>query len=272
MLVTKSGERLWVIDDRNQVDVIDMGSGEVYEYVSLPRTAQVSYLAVGRSYAYALDTHTGVLYVMRPFSDRILADQLNFLKPVSSVAVGLDDRLWIGLKDASYLFAFDPTTNNMPTYDLGPARVSALAVDNLGRIFYVDDNRRTVGTYDTQTGVLNEVAFARAGTTTGLVVDRNSTLWFSTSAGEIFSVRGSAATLVLGLQRPVTALALDPAGRAFYLAPLPTGAVSFRYAEADGGAGGETITGPASSLAFNALGRAWVADPRGGFYVSRSRP
>jgi hypothetical protein len=150
--------------------------------------------------------------------------------------------------------------------------VAALAVDNLGRIFYVDDNRSTVGTYDPQTAKLNEVTFARTGTTTGLVVDRNSTLWFSTSAGQIFSVRGSAATLVLGLQRPITTLALDPSGRAFYLSPLPTGAESFRYAEADGGAGGDTIAGPASSLAFNALGRAWLADPRGGFYVSRSQP
>ena len=272
MFVAKSGERLWVLDDRNQVATIDMGTGEIYEYTSLPRNAQISYWAVGRAYAYALDARLGDLHVMRAFNERVASYGLNFLKPVSSVAVGLDDRLWIGLKDAPYLLAFDPTNGKMSTYDLGAARVSALAVDGLGRIFYVDDSRRTVGTYDPQTGKLNEVTFARSGATTGLVVDRNSTLWLSTSAGEIFSVRGSAATLALGLQRPVTTLALDAAGRAWYLAPLPIGAVGFGYAAADSGVGGQTIAGPASSLAFSALGRAWLADPRGGFYVGRSQP
>ena len=193
---------------------------------------------------------------------------MTFLKPVSGVAVGLDDRLWIGVKDAPYLLAFDPLTRKMASYDLGVARISELAVDGRGRILYVDDARSTVGAYEPNSGRLSEVGLARRGTTTGLVVDSSSTLWLSTSAGEIFSVRGGVATLALVLQRPVTTLALDPAGRVWYLAPLPVGAVGFGYAPAESSTGGQSIAGPAVSLAFNALGRVWLADPRGGFYVS----
>jgi streptogramin lyase len=273
MFVAKSGERLVVLDDRNQVTKVDMGTGEMVALASLSRGVQVNFWAAGRAVAYALDSSAGELYVVDLLTlEHVSPNALNFLKPVSSIAVGLDDRLWIGLKDAGYLLEFDPVTRKMASYDLGIARISALAVDAAGRILYVDDNRSTVGTYDPRTANLNEVTFARRGTTTGLVVDRNSTLWFSTSAGEIFWVRGSTATLAIGLQRPVTTLALDLAGRAWYLAPLPTGAVGFGYAAADTGAGGQTIAGPASSLAFSALGRAWLADPQGGFYVGRVQP
>ena len=265
--VAKSGERLWILDDRNNVVTLDMTTGETFTVNSLPSGTQISFWAAGRGYAYGVDTR-GQLHVVNAATEVVSSLAMNFLKPVSSVAVGPDDRLWIGLKDAPYLLAFDPETWKMATFDLGPARISELAVDALGRVLYVDDARGTVGAYVPQTGRLTEVFFARRGTTTGLVVDNTSTMWLSTSAGEIFSIRGGVAKLTIGLQRPVTTLALDAAGRAWYLAPLPSGAVGFGYAAADSGQGGHTIAGPALSLSFNALGRAWLADPRGGFYVS----
>ena len=268
MFVAKSGERLWVLDDRNNVVTLDMTTAETFTVNTLPRGTQVSFWVAGRGYTYALDASTGLLHVVNATTQVVRSYEMNFLRPVSSIAVGIDDRLWIGLKGAQYLLAFDPETRKMASYDLGLARISELTIDAQGRILYADDARGAVGAYDPRTARLNEVFFPHRGTTTGLVVDGTSTLWLSTSAGEIFWVRGGVATLALGLQRPVTTLALDSAGRVWFLAPLPAGAVGFGYAAADSGQGAQTISGPASSLAFNALGRAWLADPRGGFYVS----
>ncbi|HET7700570.1 MAG TPA: zf-HC2 domain-containing protein [Candidatus Limnocylindria bacterium] len=269
VFVSKSGERLWVLNDRGGVVTVDMSTAEMFSPASLPVGAQISHWAAGRAHVYAVDTTSGQLHVVDARRERVSSYALKFLKPVSSVAVGLDDRLWIGLRGASYLLAFDPRTGRLDSFDLAGALVSMLTVDGSGRILYADDARGTVGTYDPGTARVSEVYFPRRGTATGLVVDGSSTLWLSTSTGEIFSVRGGVATLALGLQRPVTTLSLDGSGRAWYLAPLPSGAVGFGYAAADGARAGQTIAGAASSLAFNALGRAWLADPLGGFYVSR---
>jgi hypothetical protein len=40
------------------------------------------------------------------------------------------------------------------------------------------------------------------------------------------------------------------------------------YAPADGSLAPRSVSGPALSLSFNPLGRAFLADPRGGFYMS----
>jgi hypothetical protein len=69
------------------------------------------------------------------------------------------------------------------------------------------------------------------------------------------------------LARPVTALALDNAGKPWYLAPLPSGAVGTGYGSLSGDGRGGTIDGPVSSLGFSALGHAWLADPVRGFYI-----
>jgi hypothetical protein len=156
----------------------------------------------------------------------------------------------------------------MNSLDLGQARVSALTIDSQGRIFYADDSRETVGWFDPRTSRLNEVPFHRKGSTTTLLVDSTSTLWVGTSAGEIWAVRGGLAKLTASLARPVTALAPDHNGRAWYLAPLPSGLSGYAYAPADGSAASRSIPGPAVSLSFNPLGRALLADPRGGIYMS----
>ena len=79
----------------------------------------------------------------------------------------------------------------MNSVDLAGARISALTIDGQGRIYYADDARGTVGTFDPKTSKVNEVPFARRGATTALLVDSTSTLWVGTSTGEIYSVRGS---------------------------------------------------------------------------------
>src|SRR5207245_6256855 len=99
----------------------------------------------------------------------------NVLSPISAVAVGIDGRLWIALRSASYLFVFDPITHRMDSLDLAGTRVSALTVDAQGRLFYADDLRGTVGTFDPRTLRLNEVPFACNGATTAMLVDSTST-------------------------------------------------------------------------------------------------
>jgi streptogramin lyase len=172
------------------------------------------------------------------------------------------------MRDASYLFVFDPKTQLMNGFDLVDVRISALTIDGQGRIYYADDARGTVGSFDPRNSKVNEVPFMRRGATTALLVDSTSTLWVGTSTGEIYSVRGSKGTLTLSLQRPVTSFAPDQRGHAWYLAQLPTGLSGYSYGPADGSQGPRSVSGPAQSLNFNAIGRAFLADPRGGFYMS----
>ena len=156
----------------------------------------------------------------------------------------------------------------MDSFDLlGGARVSALAIDTLGRVVYSDDLHAIVGTLDPNTLRLTEVALPRRGSTTALIVDGAGTLWLGTSSGDLYSVKGSHPGLAINVRTPVSALALDPSGRAWFLAPIPN-VPGFGYAPADGSLGVSSIPGPASGLAFSETGRAFSADPRGAFYVA----
>jgi len=271
VLVSKAGERLWLLDDANQIETVDMTSGDMFTPVALPASAQISSLKAGRAFVYALDAANGALYVINVQQERYVRQDIKQLRSVTTTAVGLDDRLWMGSSSAAFLLAFDPKSGDVASFDLGQARTSMLNVDSLGRVLYADDARNTVGTFDLKTHILDEVALPPHGATTSLVVDSSSTLWVSTSRGQVFSVRGGLASIVLSLPRPVTTLALDQTGHVWYLAPLPSGAFGFGFAALDGVSAGSQVSGPASSLNFSALGRAWLADPRGGFYVSRER-
>jgi ligand-binding sensor domain-containing protein len=272
LAVSQSGERIWILDDKNGIQSIELGSGEVAGLSALPRSAQISQFIAGRAYLYALDEKNGVLYMVPVSGDAITSVGLRLPKSVTSTAVGAGDRLWLGLSDSSLLVQFDPTATQSLVFDLRGAHVSKLATDALGRVFYADDSRNAVGLLDPESGKTTEAAFPRHGVTTSLVVDASSTMWLGTSAGEIWKVRGGVYTLAAGLQRPVTTIALDGGGRAWYLSPLPAGTFGFGYASADGAGEGRSISGPASSLAFSALGRAWLADPRGGFWVGGGTP
>ncbi len=268
--VSQSGERLWVLDDRNGVDAVELSSGEVLPFVTLPKSASISHFVAGRASVYALDARHGDLYAMSVPDGKTTRYELKFLKPVSSMAVGLDDRLWIGLRDAPYLLRFDPRTKRTDSFDLAGAQVSTLATDGLGTVYYADDVNGTVGAVDPDTGRITEVGLPRRGVTTGLAVDGAGRIWVGTSAGEIWAVLGGSARLTVGLPRPITTLSLDASGHVWYLAPLPSGALGFGYAAADGAHAGQTVGGPAFGLSFSALGQAWLADPRGGFWVSKA--
>lgn len=264
-----NGSRLWLLDQANNVSAFDMNTGDFVNVGPLRRGARVSYWVSGGAYVYGVDAENGEVNVVNTARARVEGGYAtNVLSPVSAVAVGIDGRLWIGLRDASYLFVFDPQTQLMNSIDLAGARISALTIDGQGRIYYADDLRGTVGTFDPRTSRVIEVPFARPGTTTALLIDSTSTLWVGTSTGEVYSVRGGAAKLTVSLQRPVTAFAPDQGGRAWYLAPLPSGLAGYAYGPTDGSREPRSVSGPAQSLNFSAIGRAFLADPRGGFYMS----
>jgi anti-sigma factor RsiW len=267
--VAASGSRLWILDQSNNVSAFDMTTGDLFNLGSLRKGANVSYWVAGGTYVFGVDAATGEINVVNTARGRVEGGfATNVPSPVSAVAVGIDGRLWIALRDASYLFVWDPRTKLMPSFDFAGARISALTIDGQGRLFYADDFRGTVGTFDPRTSHVNEVPFARHGATTALLVDSTSTLWVGTSAGEIYSVRGGGARLTTSLQRPVKAFAPDQGGRAWYLAPLPSGLTGYAYGPADGSQAPRSISGPAQSLHFSAIGRAFLADPRGGFYMT----
>jgi streptogramin lyase len=268
-MVAQNGSRLWLLDQNNTVSSFDMNTGDLFNIGSLRRGARVSYWVSGGSYVYGVDATTGEVNIVNVAREQVQgAFATNVLSPVSAVAVGIDGKLWIGLRDASYLFVFDPRTQLMNSLDLAGAHISALAIDGQGRVFYADDARGVVGTFDPRNSKLNEVPFARRGTTTALMVDSTSTLWVGTSAGEVYSVRGGAAKLTVSLQRPVTSFTADQGGRAWYLAPLPNVLAGFVYGPADGSKAPKSIAGPVQSLNFSAIGRAFLGDPRGAFYMS----
>jgi anti-sigma factor RsiW len=270
-LIAQSGSRIWFIDQASTVNVFEMRTGESRKIAKLRSDARVGFWVAGRSFVYGVDPANGQVHVVNIATERIDSYATNVLSPVSAVAVGLDDRLWLALRDASYLLVFDPRTRGgMDAFDLGDARVSALAIDTVGRVVYSDDLHGRVGILDLARSRVTEVEVPRRGATTALIVDRSGTLWLGTGAGELHWVRGATGKLALNLRTAVTSLWLDQEGRAWFLTPTANGrpGPGYSYASADGGQAARSLPGPAVGLAFDEAGRAFSGDPRGAFYVA----
>ena len=269
LIVATHGSRLWFVDSRNGIDVFDTKTSEYYGIGKLDGGARVSYLAAGSEYVFAVDTTSGQIDVVSSVQERVvLTYPMSALANVETVAVGPDDRLWLALRNAPYLLVFDPKLGRMDSLYLAGARVAALTVDAKGRVVYADDLRGAVGMFDPATNHLYEVAFHKRGTTTALVSDADATLWLGTTTGEIYAVAGTNVTLSVSLQRPVTTLVTDQRGRAWYLAPSRPGAGGFGFGPADGSQAARPVPGPAAGLAFNAVGWAFLGDPRGAVYIA----
>jgi anti-sigma factor RsiW/streptogramin lyase len=267
-VMTVNGSRVWFVDLANRVGSFDVNTGETKVIAKLRSDARIGYWVAGRSFVFGVDPATGQVHVVNTVTDSVDSFATKVLSPVSGAAVGPDDRLWLALRDASYLLAWDPKTRDMASFDLGDSRVSALTVDRLGRIVYSDDVHSRIGTLDPTTSKLVDLTFGRNGTTTALIVDGSGTLWLGTSTGDIYSVKSDQRGLAFNVRRAVSALALDRSGRAWYLAPIPNGIPGFGFAPADGSQAVRSIAGPAAGLAFSESGRAFSADPRGAFYVA----
>jgi anti-sigma factor RsiW/streptogramin lyase len=267
-LMAASGSRIWFVDQASRVAWFDMNTGETKTVAKLRADARVGYWVAGRSFVFGVDSENGQVHVVNTVTESVDSFATNVLSPVSAVAVGLDDRLWLGLREASYLLAWDPRTRGVSAFDLGDSRVTALAIDRSGRVVYSDDVHGRVGTLDSLTTRLLEVPFARRGSTTALIVDRSGTIWLGTSSGALYSIESERRGLAKEVRMPVSALALDETGRAWYLAPMPNGIAGFAFAPANGPQGARSIPGPASGLAFSEAGQAFLADPRGALYMA----
>jgi anti-sigma factor RsiW/streptogramin lyase len=266
-LMAASGGRVWFVDGASNVSTFDMSTGEVRRIAKLRSDAHVGFWVAGRSYVFGVDPASGQVHVVNTQQERVDSYPTHVLSPVSAVAVGLDDRLWLALRGTSYLFAFDPRTHGMDSFDLAGARVSALAVDSLGRIVYADDDRGLIGTLNPATSHVSEVALARRGATTALIVDGSGTLWLGTNTGDVYAAGAGSVRLAFNVRTPVTSLSLDQSGRVWFLAPIPNGIPGFGYAPVDGSQAARSIPGPASGLAFSASGEAFSVDPRGAVWV-----
>jgi streptogramin lyase len=269
-LMATSAQRIWFLDLASNVNVFDMTTGESRKIAKLRSDARVGFWVAGRSFVFGIDPANGQVHVVDISQERVASYATNVLSPVAAVAVGHDDRLWLALRDASYLLVFDPKTRGMDAFDLGDTRVSALAIDTVGRVVYSDDVHARIGIVDLVRSHVTEVPLPRGGTTTALIVDRAGTLWLGTSSGDLYSVRGVIAKLALSLRTPVSSLWLDNEGRAWFLAPTPNGnpGPGFSYAPADGGQAARSLPGPAVGLAFSQDGKTFSGDPRGAFYVA----
>jgi streptogramin lyase len=265
--MTAIGSRIWFVDQANRVGTVDMNTGEMKTIEKLRSDTNVGFWVAGRSFVFGVDP-AGQVHVVNTLTEKVDSYPTNVLSPVSAVAVGLDDRLWIALRDASYLLVFNPRTHGIDGFDLDGARVNALAVDRSGRVVYADDLHATIGTLDPATHRLTVLTYNRRGDTTALIVDGSGTLWLGTSAGDLYSVKGLRPGLAINVRMPVTSLALDRSGRAWFLAPIPNGTQGFGYGPADGREAVRSIPGPAVGLAFGEAGKVFSADPRGGFYVA----
>jgi hypothetical protein len=265
-LMAASGSRIWFLDQSNGINSLDMNTGQLLAIAQIRSGSRGGFWVAGQSFVYFVDPATGEVHVVNTAKDKVDTYATNVLSSVSAVAVGPDDRLWIGLRNTSYLLAFDPRTHGMDSFDLAGGIVSSLTVDALGRVLYADDARGTVATLDPLTARLSEVAFGPRGPTTALRVDAAGALWIGTSNGEIYKVLGGKSSLALKLQTPVTFLGLDQAGTAWYLAPLP-GIPGFAYGPVDGSGGARSFPGPASGLAFSLGGDTFSVDPRGAVWI-----
>jgi ligand-binding sensor domain-containing protein len=204
--MTVNGSRVWFVDLANRVGSFDVNTGETKVIAKLRSDARIGYWVAGRSFVFGVDPATGQVHVVNTVTDSVDSFATKVLSPVSGAAVGPDDRLWLALRDASYLLAWDPKTRDMASFDLGDSRVSALTVDRLGRIVYSDDVHSRIGTLDPTTSKLVDLTFGRNGTTTALIVDGSGTLWLGTSTGDIYSVKSDQRGLAFNVRRAVSAL------------------------------------------------------------------
>lgn len=267
-LVAARGSRIWFVDQTSRVGSFDMNTGEVRMIAKLRADANVGFWVAGRSFVFGVDPESGQVHVVNTVTESVDSYPTNVLSRVSAVAVGIDDRLWIALRDASYLLAWDPRSRGIDAYDLGEARVSALAADSVGRVVYADDLHANVGTLDPNTRRLRVDALTRRGSTTALIVDGSGTMWLGTSTGDLYSVKDGSARQVSNVRMAVSSLALDQSGLAWFLAPIPNGIPGFAYGPVDGSQAVRSIPGPAIGLAFSDSGRTFSADPRGALYVT----
>lgn len=266
VLTAHAGTRLWFLDQRNGINVLDMLTGAVYAHEALPRDASIAALAASDAYLFAVDSKKPRLFVYSVREERLSTVPLASFTGITAAAVAPDGVLWLGTGQYGALLRYQPSTGRLDPISVGLSRIAALASDVGGHI-WASDGRQLIARYDVSTGAVVRIAIPTTGMASVLLPDLFGHLWVGTTTGEIFAVEREAAALIKKLDRPVTALASGPHGRVWYLAPA-SGAVGFAFGTAATEMEARLVPGAVSGFALNPRGRVWFTDPSGAFYLA----
>ena len=271
LLVAATPLKVWFLDTANWLNAINVVTGEVFSIAPLPKDAEISAIAVGADAVYAADGHNSRLFTLDLRTEHLTFRSLPFIGEHTLMQVAPDGRIWFAAEDQSQLTSYDPHGKRVEIVDTGMSGVAAIAVDDLGRVWFTDGDR-TLASYDQRSGVLERMRLFSKGAARVLLPDPSGSIWVGTTAGEVISVRGGVQLMPLVAARPISALALDSKGVTWYLTPARAGQEGFVVGRVYGGADSFAVPGAATSLAFTVGGRIWLADAAGGFYLSTDAP
>jgi len=269
VLVAGSGRMLWFVDEAKRLASIDTTSGLVDAVAQLPIDGTFTRLLVGTSHVYAIDQGKGRLAILTVASGRLESIGFPFVSTAAGFSVGTDDRIWMAGGDSSNVLTFDPdaqAAKRVSAIDFRTASITALHVDSAARVWFADDASGSIGYYDQSRQTIVTVPAPGHGTVTALAMDRNGTLWAGTATGQLFSVRLGVVTAAGAAGGPVGDLVRDASGGVWSYVVAP-GTVAYR--SLTGGSGVRLAAVAAAAVAFDGLGRAWLAEPSGAdFYIA----
>ena len=259
---------MWFVNQRDQLAALDTATGAAFTVAQLPRDAALRALAVGRTHVYAVDIAKARLLEVAISTGLVVSHSIP-LTDVSSLTVGPDGTVWIAMPGATRLLSFHPADGRVESVDVGVRGAQTLAADTGGRVWF-SDGKLGVGSFDRFANRVTLLAWPGIRAPGVLLADDRGQVWAGSALGEVYLLSAGVATAVARLPGPVTAIALDPQGQPWYLAPaLQRG--GFVYGPVRGTATTH-IPGAATSLVFSPTGRAWLADPAGGFYAGAEEP
>ena len=264
-LVAGSGQRLWFVDQSKRLATIDTTTGLVTDVAQLPLDGAFTQLLLGTSHVYAVDQGKGRLAALTIRSGVLETIGFPFVTNARGFAVGPDDRIWM-VGDSSNVLSLDPVTKAVAAVDFRTSGLSAVFVDTAARVWYADDATGGIGYYDQARKALVRVATAPHAGVSSLVMDRDGTLWAGTTTGDLLAIRLGVPAAAGSAGGPVAGLIRDASGGVWSYAIAP-GTVIYRSLTQAAGARLAAVVG--SSMAFDGLGRAWIADAAGtAFYIA----
>ncbi|MDP9320320.1 MAG: zf-HC2 domain-containing protein [Chloroflexota bacterium] len=258
VLVVGAGRTLWFLDEAKRLATIDTATGAVVDVAQLPVDGTFTRLLLGAGHLYAIDQGRGRLAIVTINSGQLELIGFPFVTSAAGFAVGADDALWMAGGDSTNVLSLDPGTKRVAAINFRASSITALYVDSASRVWYADDATGGIGYYDQTTHAIVSVGAPRHATVTALAMDRDGTLWVGTAAGELLSVRLGVPALVATAGGPVAGLVRDGSGAVWSYAPAP-GTVTYR--SLTDAAGARIAAVPASDIAFDGQGRAWLAVP-----------
>jgi len=262
VLLAGSGRTVWFLDAAKRLATIDTTTGAITDVAQLPVDGTFTRLLLGTGHLYAVDQGRGRLAIVTIGTGGVDVVGFPFVTSAAGFAVGIDDKIWMAGGESSNVVSFDPATKRVAAIDFRTSSITALHVDSAARVWYAED---------ATTQALIAVGSPRHASVTSLVMDREGTLWAGTAAGELISVRLGIAGVVASAGGPVAGLVRDASGGVWSFAVAP-GTVTYRSLTSP--AGPQIAAVAASGLAFDGLGRPWIADPAGaafGIVVSEGR-